>query len=554
MTFSNVMESASCPCCHDPLDPATCVRLPCLHQLCPLCLADMDDVNACCPAPVEPQLSCGTPFRKEDVYQPAPVPPKKRRVKRQRGELQLSHFESTDDLGVVELGITLADERLASMAVHAAKLIVLVDEKEAAQRQGSPSVVALRAQVATEMNADLKTVEQWRDTLLVARAHCKEIVAALNSAIDGLEVVPTDRLLSRAAASHADLLKLSVPTMLSTRSDGTGLGWRERRLHPPYQRSLLVNFQKEDSQGIMGSTSRSRDYATLLGSKPVRVISIDAFKVNEDAPEAPPTFGLLPDGTLVLLEEECIHILTPEGHSVNKILFEPLSIHGAGPIAVASGGGGVIWVMADEGIFLLSPTGQQLSHFSPIPNWGEDYFAGVPLEDGTMLLLQKYTGMFLYTHDGVLIWKGTDDLDDASKFCPSIGDFFPLVVRDKELWYVDRSLRQHAYSCDISPELSALGRFQSNLEPFMMNSLSEDRLLGMTFDAVCGVLVVLVKYANQILRLSVWTSDGGLVLNMTDFTVPVGSDQFGNFQLLHVPGSRGELYCWDPFRRRILVY
>ena len=227
----------------------------------------MDDVNACCPAPVEPQLSCGTPFRKEDVYQPAPVPPKKRRVKRQRGELQLSHFESTDDLGVVELGITLADERLASMAVHAAKLIVLVDEKEAAQRQGSPSAVVLREQVATEMNADLKTVEQWRDTLIVARAHYNEIIAAVNASLNDLELVPMKRVLNRAKAVRANLVKLSVPSMFNTWSPDYGLGWIERRLYPPYQRSLLVNFQ--DSREVIGTVARSRDYATLLGSKPV---------------------------------------------------------------------------------------------------------------------------------------------------------------------------------------------------------------------------------------------------------------------------------------------
>jgi len=269
VTFSNVMESASCPCCHDPLDPATAVRLPCLHQLCPLCLADMDDVNACCPAPVESQLSCAAPFRKQDVYRPADQRPK--RAKKQSSlfvdERENFLLEFTEDLFVVQLGITLADERLANMAVHAAKLAALVDEKEAAQRQGSPSAVVLREQVATEMNADLKTVEQWRDTLIVARAHYNEIIAAVNASLNDLELVPMKRVLNRAKAVRANLVKLSVPSMFNTWSPDYGLGWIERRLYPPYQRSLLVNFQ--DSREVIGTVARSRDYATLLGSKPV---------------------------------------------------------------------------------------------------------------------------------------------------------------------------------------------------------------------------------------------------------------------------------------------
>jgi len=555
VTFSNVMESASCPCCHDPLDPATCVRLPCLHQLCPLCLADMDDVNACCPVPVEPQLSCGTPFRKEDVYQPAPIPPKKRCVKRQHWEqLEDSRVDSTEDLFVVELGITLVDERLANMAVHAAKLIALVDEKEAAQRQGSPSAVALRAQIATEMNADLKTVEQWRDTLLVARAHCKEIVAALSSALDGLEVVPMKRLLDHAKANRANLVKLSVPSMFNTWSPDYGTGWIERRLYPPYQRSLLVNFQKEDSQGIVGSTSRSRDYATLPGSKPVRVIGFDVFQPNEHDAKAPPAFGLLPDGKLVVLEEDCLHILTPEGASFHKIFFEPLSIHGAASMAVASGGGGVIWIMAEESVCLLSPTGQQISCFSPIQNWGEVYVEGIPLEDGTMLLVQDSTSsmMFLYTHDGVHLWKGTDDLGIARKFCRTARNYLPMVVRDKELWFVDRTLDMCTTVFAIRPELSILFQLETQYEPFVFQNGSRTQLLGVTFDPVGRALIVATK--NKTVRLSVWTPAGGLVFRATDCAIPSSSDQFGRFQLLHVPGSRGELYCWDPFRRRILVY
>ena len=221
---------------------------------------------------------------------------------------------------------------------------------------------------------------------------------------------------------------------------------------------------------------------------------------------------------------------------------------------MANGGGGVIWVMADEGVCLLSPTGQELSRFSPIPNWGEVYVEVVQLEDGTMLLLQNSTSnmMFLYMHDGVLLWKGTDDLGISSEFCRAGADYLSMVVRGKELWFVDRTLSVLTTVFAIRPELSILFQLETQYEPFVFHIGSRARLLGVTFDPVGRALIVATK--NKTVRLSVWTPAGGLVFRVTDCKVPSGSDQFGRFQLLHVPGSRGELYCWDPFRRRILVY
>jgi len=69
------MSNECCPCCKEPLVPATTVRLPCLHLLCTQCLGDMTtDDDRHCFATVDEGLDCASRFQVDQVLLPIGPP------------------------------------------------------------------------------------------------------------------------------------------------------------------------------------------------------------------------------------------------------------------------------------------------------------------------------------------------------------------------------------------------------------------------------------------------------------------------------------------------
>ena len=133
------MSNECCPCCKEPLAPATTVRLPCLHLLCTQCLSDMTtDDDRHCFATVDEGLDCASRFQVDQVV--------KLQVRlSEEGEHAAKRTKTDDEgdnqllatkrglceklLAKLEKGLTNMDTHLAKLATQAADAVEAIDRE-----------------------------------------------------------------------------------------------------------------------------------------------------------------------------------------------------------------------------------------------------------------------------------------------------------------------------------------------------------------------------------------------------------------------------------------
>jgi len=415
------MSNECCPCCKEPLAPATTVRLPCLHLLCTQCLGDMttnDDRH--CFATVDEGLDCASRFQVDQVV--------KLQVRlSEEGEHAAKRTKTDDDdesdarllatkrglceklLAKLEKGLTNMDTHLAKLATQAADAVEAIDRECQLLNERR---LHLRKEALDEISTDVKAVQLLRDTLVVGRAHVQ--------------------LLFASQTIVKDLFSARADTLLST----------DYPLFYPKMREVVkVMFPAEGTDAAtFGSVSRSRDYTTLGNAKPVMEIEDVLFEQLR-------LLAFAPDGSFYFSDDGANRILCFSQYGLQLHTRTIVTVEQPGIISVTCDG--YIWAtthtLFDEaGVYLVPPTskicvfstsGEQLCSLPC--EWQDigDDMRFVPLPNGNMLLTsfnEYYLNVF--TSTGQPLWhseKTTEEDRERGNVVPINEGASTAVVDDQ---------------------------------------------------------------------------------------------------------------------------